>query len=201
MDQPHLQNETNEAVNASTGSQDRENRELIDVQRTAILQALLQRSEERTLKRGAVKDIAKQFNVGRNTVGRIWKQRIESLDKGNNAMDVSSRKKAYGQKKKLYSFDQYTSIPLNQQGTVQSSAAAAEIPKSSFHCIIKGGLIWVHSNAVKLYLTPENMEDRLEFCKHHIDMDREQFHAVMNVKILWYKVIYLRWLADVGDLS
>ena len=88
MHQPHLQNETNEAVSASTGS--RENRELTDVKCTAILQALLQRSEERTLKRGAVKDVAKQFNIGRNTVGHIWKQGIKSLDKGNNVMNVSS---------------------------------------------------------------------------------------------------------------
>ena len=46
---------------------------------------------------------------------------------------------------------------------------------------LKGGLIRVHSNAVKPYLTPENMENGLEFCKRHIDMDDEQFHVMMDV--------------------
>ena len=181
MHQPRLQNETFEAVNASTSSQDRGGRELTDVQRNAILQALLQRSENRILKHGAVKDIAQQFDVGRNTVGRIWKRGIESLDKGNNAMDASSRKKSCGRKKKSYSLDQYTTIPLNQRGTVRSAAAAAGIPKSTFHGIIKSGAIRAHSNAVKPYLTPENMDSRVEFCKRHIDMDRAQFHDMMDV--------------------
>jgi hypothetical protein len=181
MHQPRLQNETFEAVNASTSSQDRGDRELTNDQRNAILQALLQRSENRILNHGAVKDIAQQFDVGRNTVGRIWKRGIESLDKGNNAMDASSRKKSCGQKKKSYSLDQYTTIPLNQRGTVRSAAAATGIPKSTFHGIIKSGAIRAHSNAVKPYLTPENMDSRVEFCKRHIDMDRAQFHDMMDV--------------------
>ena len=31
--------------------------------------------------------------------------------------------------------------------------------------------------------------------------DGENKDLSISVKILWYKVIYLRWLADVGDLS
>ena len=74
MHQPRLQNETFEAVNASTSSQDRGDRELTDVQRNAILQALLQRPKNRILKHGAVKDIAQQFDF---KIPHMSKQKLE----------------------------------------------------------------------------------------------------------------------------
>lgn len=66
-----FQNKTCHAVIASTGCQDKENREWTGKQQTAILQALLQKLEGHTIKRCSVKIVAEQFNVGRNTVGRI----------------------------------------------------------------------------------------------------------------------------------
>lgn len=52
------------------------------------------------MKHGAVKEVAEQFNIGRNTVIRIWKQGIKCLYDGNNVIDVSSRKKVRGRKKR-----------------------------------------------------------------------------------------------------
>lgn len=45
--------------------------ELTGSKRNAILQSLLQWCKDGVLHRGAITDIAKKFNVGRNTVARI----------------------------------------------------------------------------------------------------------------------------------
>ena len=46
-------------------------KELTNCKRRVVLQALLERSKVRNLKRGAIKDVAATFGIGRNTVGRI----------------------------------------------------------------------------------------------------------------------------------
>ena len=57
--------------------------------------------------------------------------------------------------------------------------------------MVKGGSIQAHSNTVKPFLTPENMESRLGFCKCHIDDDHEQFVDLMYIIYVDEKWFYL----------
>ena len=72
-------------------------------------------------------------------------------------------------------------IPLNRRGTIRSAAAATGIPKSTFHQKVKEGAVCSHSNAVKLYLTEENMRACVPFCLNHIDPVRQMFCDMMDV--------------------
>jgi predicted house-cleaning noncanonical NTP pyrophosphatase (MazG superfamily) len=54
-------------------------KQFTDEQRQAILQALLQSSENRILRRGAINDVAALLNVTSLTVSALWKRGIASL--------------------------------------------------------------------------------------------------------------------------
>ena len=90
-------------------------KELTNSKRRAVLQALLQRSKARILKRGTIKDVAATFGIGRNTVGRIWSRALESSSDMSVPMDASSRKFLCGRKKKDYSsqLGKISTIPLS----------------------------------------------------------------------------------------
>jgi len=46
---------------------------------------------------------------------------------------------------------------------------------------MKNGGLHVHSSAIKPYLTEQNMTQRIEFCKDHIDRNRFIFKDMMDV--------------------
>ena len=168
--------------------------ELSNAERNAIVQALLQRCNgEFVLERGAVNSVANEFNVNRNTIGRIWKRGIESMNNGNVSMDVSSKKKDCGRKAKSFENElrNYPTIPLNQRGTLRSAAAASEIPKTSLYRRLKSGEIRAHTNTVKPTLTEANMQRRVEFCTSHIHLNRERFQDMMDVVHMDEKWFYL----------
>jgi hypothetical protein len=83
-------------------------------------------------------------------------------------------------------------IPLTRQGTIHSAAAAAGIPKSTFHWKMKEGAVHAHSNAVKPYLTEENMRVHVAFCLNHIDpIVHQRFHDMIDVVHVDKKWFYL----------
>ena len=55
-------------------------------------------------------------------------------------------------------------IPLRKHSSIRSLASDLDIPKSTLHARIKEGLLKVHSNALKHYLTENNKIHRLKFC-------------------------------------
>lgn len=87
-----LGNKKCEIFSASIGSHDSGSKALTDVQRIAVLRALLQWSEGRTIKCGGVVEVVVHCNVKKPTVRRIRKQRIKPLDENDNDMDVLDRK-------------------------------------------------------------------------------------------------------------
>jgi hypothetical protein len=98
-------------------------------------------------------------------------------------MDVSSKKKNCGRKKKTFENElrYFPTIPLNQQGNLRLAAAASGIPKTSLFRRLKSGEIRSHSNSVKPTLTAANMQHRVDFCRSHIDMNRQRFQDMMDV--------------------
>jgi hypothetical protein len=168
-------------------------KQLTEEQRQAILQALLQSSENRILRRGAINDIAALFNVTRLTVSALWKRGIASLQSGGSVMDVSSRKRNYGWKWNdvVDQLKAINNVPLNRRGTVRSAASSLAIPKTSFHRAIKRGNIRPHTNAIKPLLTNINKEQRVVFCKSNINTERDMFHDMLDVVHVDEKWFYM----------
>ena len=69
-------------------------------QRAAIVKALLERSTNKVLRSGAINEVARQFDVNRAAIRRVWSRAIESLNDGNVLMDGSSKKSNCGRKKR-----------------------------------------------------------------------------------------------------
>ena len=113
-------------------------KQLSNEHRAVIVQALLERSTNKVLKRGAINEVTRQFDVNRAAIRRVWSRAIESLTDGNDLMDGSSKKLNCGCKKKnlQQQISSIMDIPLNQHGTLRSTSAALGIPVAT--CKIKG---------------------------------------------------------------
>jgi len=72
-------------------------------------------------------------------------------------------------------------IPLNQRGTIRSTSAALGIPVATLHAHLKEGQIRSHTNAVKPFLTEQNVKARLELCLKHVQMESKMFNEMMDV--------------------
>ena len=148
-----------------------------------MVQALLERSTNKVLKRGAINEVAGQFDVNRAATRRVWSRAVESLADGNYLMDASNKKSNCGRKKKdlQEQLSSISTIPLNQRGTIRSTSAALGIPASTLHARLKEGEIRSHTNAVKPVLTEQNIKARLEFCLTQIQMESKMFNEMMDV--------------------
>mmetsp|Transcript_19480 Transcript_19480/g.28657 ORF Transcript_19480/g.28657 Transcript_19480/m.28657 type:complete len:248 (-) Transcript_19480:593-1336(-) len=176
-------NSSNDVETEREAQSNPKRKQLSNEQRAAIVQALLERSTKKVLKRGAIYEVARQFDVNRAAIRRVWSRAIESLTDGNVLMDGSSKKSNCGRKKK--NFQQQISsildIPLNQRGTIRSTSAALGIPVATLHARLKEGQIRSHTNAVKPFLTEQNVKARLEFCLKHVQMESKMFNEMMDV--------------------
>ncbi|XP_050233509.1 uncharacterized protein LOC126681996 [Mercurialis annua] len=62
-------------------------------------------------------------------------------------------------------------IPFSRRTNIRSLSSELKYPKSTVHKRIKEGYIRPHSNALKPYLSEENLKARLKFCLSMVDKD------------------------------
>ena len=170
------------------------NKQLSNEQRTAIVQSLIRFSDRnKKLKYGAAMQVAKEFGVHRNTVDRLWKRGVASLQTGSVCMDVKHRKANCGRKKKDYfsKLQQINKVPLNKRGTQRSTAASLGIPTTTLHRRLKEGALRMHSNTVKPHLSETAMKERSKFCKSFLRMESGDFDDMKNVIHVDEKWFYL----------
>ena len=108
----------------------------------AIIQALKSHvTENNKLKKGAFKKVGRAFNVAPQSIGRIWKRGLESLEAGSTAMSAGNRKKQCGRKKidRTEALQHLSTVPKHRKETIRSAASAAGIPTTSFHRMVKNG--------------------------------------------------------------
>ena len=84
-----------------------------------------------------------------------------------------------------------STIPLNQCRTIHLASAALGIPVATLHARIKEGEICSHTNAVKPFLTEQNIRARLEFCLKHVHMETKLFDKMMDVVHVDEKWFYM----------
>lgn len=140
------ENIVNEVTNLQSTQASTGKKNLCNVDRMAVYNALLGKSIEGKLMRGALESVGSKFSVSRSTVQRIWRQ-------GKNSgvhVNVSHKKaKICGREKIELDLNKIRELPLRQRTTIQSIACALNIGKSTLHRYLRLGLIRRHSNAIK----------------------------------------------------
>lgn len=81
-------------------STDNKAKQLTVAQRNGVLQFLLQRLEGTVLRRGAIVEAATYFSVSKVSIYRLWKTIKTQIGAGCMSIDVTSKKKNCGRKKK-----------------------------------------------------------------------------------------------------
>jgi hypothetical protein len=146
-----------------------QSRNLTDIQRQQIYEALLVRSERGRLKRKATTNVAQIFQVSRYKVQRIW-QRAKQCRAQGIPVDVRSRKpKRSGRKKLQIDLSEVLSIPLHRRTTIRSLATEIGVKRSTLHSRFKEGLLRRHSSTLKPLLTEQNKRDWLKWCLKMLD--------------------------------
>ena len=106
---------------------------------------------------------------------------------------MSSKKKLCGRKRKVFSniANKIREVPFHKRGTIRSLAAQVGMKPSTVFNFVKRKELKAHSSAVKPYLTPQNMQARIEFCKSHIDLQKSMFSEMNDVVHIDEKWFYL----------
>ena len=116
-------------------------------------------------------------------VSRLWLKYKDSILKPEvHGMDVSRKKGSSGQRKMpidvLHS--KVKEVPFSQRQTVRSLAPLVGLSKSAMHAALKQGLLKRTTSAIKPYLTPANMQQRLNYCRSFIDVDDKHFGDLLD---------------------
>ncbi|XP_010462775.1 PREDICTED: uncharacterized protein LOC104743384 [Camelina sativa] len=165
---------------------------MTDGERLKVYHALLERSNNGTLKRTHTREVANLLSVPLLTVQRIWKL-AKDIPNGE-VVDVSHKRKGKcGGKNIVFDLDRIVDIPFNRRKTLRSLAAALKISRTTLWRCLKRGLIKRHSNAIKPRLTENNMRARLQFCLSMLDrttlLGHPKFvdmHNVVHIDEKWF---------------
>lgn len=158
-----------EELDDSDEEDEHPNKNLTNIQRQEIYDALVKKTINGRLRKKATTEVAEMFNIKRGRVQDIWRRAKQCRAQGI-PVNVSSRKKTNsGRKKNEIDLSDVANVPLQLRGTLRSFASAAGIPKSTLHRMLKEGLIRRHSNTLKPLLKEENKRSRLQWCISMLD--------------------------------
>ena len=118
------------------------------------------------LKKGTISEIVSEFGVSRMTISKIWKVVLQSIKDGEDPN--VQRKYKGGNQRYVLNLQQVQSIPLHLRSNIRTLACQLNACKSTVYRLIQKEKIKSHSNALKPYLTPLNMESRVKFILNHI---------------------------------
>jgi AraC-like DNA-binding protein len=128
---------------------------LSNIERQAICEALLSRSVNGKMKRSTTIIVANLFNVNRCFVQSLWRIAKECLAEGVQ-VDVSCKRKNCGRKKVAIDMSRIATIPLNKRTTLRDLAHELGAIRSTLHRCFKQGKIRQHSNTIKPLLREDN---------------------------------------------
>lgn len=157
---------------------------LTDLQKQQIYEALLENSNRGRLKRNTTNIVAQMFQVSTNQVRSVWRRAKQCRAQGL-PVDVRSRRKNCGRKRKQIDLSNVLMIPLHRRRTIRALAAALGVKKSTLHRWFKQGLLRRHSSTLKPLLRDENKKERLRWCLSMLDEqtlpNEPMFHEMRNI--------------------
>ncbi|XP_074370430.1 uncharacterized protein LOC141711697 [Apium graveolens] len=119
------------------------------------------------LKRGALNKLSFDHGVSKTTISKIWKVVHKAIKEGN--LPNVDRKYKGGHKRYALDLEKVRHIPLHLRCNIRTLAQQLNASKSTVHRLVQKGNIRPHSNALKPFLTPSNMEARVKFVLKHIE--------------------------------
>jgi hypothetical protein len=166
-------------------------KELTSDQRKQIVSQLLLRVKQghpdQKLMRGALSDVAKNFNVTGRTVGKIWKRARQSFaDPTIASFRASPLKKNCGRKQKFDRDevrDAIREVPLNKRNTLRRLALSIGLPLTTVHRMKEDPLdsvIVPHSNAIKPHLHDYHQLARVLYAVENLDLEDLRYRASFN---------------------
>jgi transposase-like protein len=168
FDEKELEDSNVEEDEHTTISNSHKFRNLTDTQRQQIYEALLERSNCGKLKKNTTNIVAQIFQVSRYQVRRVWR-RVKQCRAQGIPVDVRSRRKNCGRKRKQIDLSDVLRVPLHRRRTIRSLANAIGVKKSTLHRWFKGGHLRRHSSTLKPLLREDNKKDRLRWCLSMLD--------------------------------
>jgi DNA invertase Pin-like site-specific DNA recombinase len=141
---------------------------LTDTQRQQIYEALLERSNCGKLKKNTTNIVAEMFKVSKYQVRRVWRRAKQCRAQGI-PVDVRSRRKNCGRKKKQIDLSPVLRVPWHRRRTLRSLGKEIGVHKSTVHRWFKAGHLQRHSSTLKPLLREDNKKDRLRWCLSMLD--------------------------------
>ncbi|XP_074287904.1 uncharacterized protein LOC141613067 [Silene latifolia] len=141
---------------------------LDNLERSRIIQVLLEKSINGKPKYGAMSEVASQFGVCRKTITDIWNEGNRQRQAGQ-VINVNSKLKGRKLKSKLhFDAEKLESIDLLKRTTQQEVADGMGVSQSTINRWVAEDHINSHTNAIKPGLTDPNKLDRLIYCLQHL---------------------------------
>lgn len=161
-------------------------------ERIAVVVALSEFCSDGVLARGTIASTALQFKYHRHTVERAWQRRQES---GTASIDLSSRMKGTVGRRLKRTDDELIqaieSVSLSKRGTLRTLAAAAKVPQTTLHRLLRRGVLRRCNSRVKPFLTPTNKIVRRQFALAMVNPSTIQFDAMYDRVFVDEKWFYL----------
>jgi transposase-like protein len=141
---------------------------MTDLQRQQIYETLLERSNCGRLQKNTTYIVAQKFQVSTSQVRSVWRRAKQCRAEGR-PVDVKSRRKNCGRKRKQIDLSAVLSIPLRRRRTIRSLADALGVHSNTLHRWFKQGLLRRHSSTLKPLLRDENKKESLRWCVSMLD--------------------------------
>ncbi|KAK9690064.1 hypothetical protein RND81_09G102100 [Saponaria officinalis] len=132
------------------------------------------------LKHAIMGELAKKHNDDRHTITRIWKLVHEAIQ---TAQSPNLKPNYKGKPTSLdIDFDKVSATPLVQRMNMYSLSKVIVYSKSTIQRLVKKGKIRSHSNAIKPFLTDQNMKVRVM----PINLTFECMYNYVHIDEKWY---------------
>jgi hypothetical protein len=149
---------------------------------------LINSSSGRKINRGVVKQLASSYQVSIDVIYRIWRQL-------NQTGVVDHKKTNCGRKRKNINIEKIRDIPLHKRGSIRSISNELETNTRQIHQCLKEGILRRHSNALKPYMTDDNLKARLRFCLSMLEENSipsepkfKSMYNVVHIDEKWFEV-------------
>lgn len=146
--------------------------------------------------RGVISDAADQLKCHRNVISKILRA-TKGITEAEDLLEVL-KPKTSTRGVKGYSGDALRvaikNVPMNRRRTYRVLARASGISKSSLHRAVKCGKLWVHSSAVKPFLTERNKVDRVRFSLKFVrreapDLPFSEMFDTVHIDEKWFYLV------------
>ncbi|KAJ0265244.1 hypothetical protein HA466_0015680 [Hirschfeldia incana] len=162
--------ETDQEIYNDTEIPSGKKKNLSNVERWAIYNALLERSHDGKLKTNTTRLVSELFLVSIRTVHRIWKQAKETSN--GKEVNVCHKKTGRCGRKKIHvDLNQVMAISFHKRTSLRSLSVGLGIATSTLHKRVKEGMLRRHTNAIKPSIKDENKIARLKFCLSMLEKD------------------------------